>query len=92
MKQETDYLARHGFVRPSSSPLETKPDGSPRFITDYLKVNPVIVPDSYPLPHVEDCVDNLGMAHYVTKLDLPKGYWQVPLTECTASISTFVTA
>ncbi len=28
---------------------------------------------------MEDCVDNLGSARYVSKLDLLKGYWQVPL-------------
>ncbi len=38
------------------------------------------VPDSYPLPRIEDCIDNIGSASFVTKLDMLKGYWQVPLT------------
>ena len=97
MKQEAEYLLRHGFARPSSSPwsspclVGTKPDGSPRFITDFRKVNNVTVPDSYPLPRMEDCVDNLGTAKFVSKLDLLKGYWQVPLTERASKISAFVT-
>lgn len=80
MKKETDYLVEHGFAKPSSSTwsspclLEAKTDGSPRFITDYRKVNAVTVPDSYPLPRMEDCVDNLGTAQFVSKLDLLKGY------------------
>lgn len=40
---------------------------------------------------MEDCVDNLGAAKYVTKLDLLKGYWQVPLTKRACQISAFVT-
>lgn len=55
------------------------------------KVNGVTKPDCYPLPRVEDCVDHVGSARYVTKLDLLKGYWQVPLTPRVKEISTFVT-
>lgn len=97
MQKEAEYLLEHGLAVHSSSPwsspclLEMKPDGSPRFITDYRKVNAVTVPDSYPLPRMEDCVDNLGTAKFVSKLDLLKGYWQVPLTERAALISAFVT-
>lgn len=63
MKQETDYLVKHGLAVPSSSPwcspclLVPKPDGSSRFCTDYRKVNQVTKADSYPLPRIEDCVD-----------------------------------
>lgn len=74
------------FSAPSS-----KPDSSPRFITDYKKVNAVTVPDSYPLPRIEDCIDNLGTAKFVSKLDLLEGYWQVPLTERASLISAFAT-
>ena len=97
MKKETEYLLENGLATPSfsswSSPclLEMKPDGSPRFITDYRRVNAVTVPDSYPLPRMEDCVDNIGTAKFVTKLDMLKGYWQVPLTKRASDISAFVT-
>ena len=97
MKKEAEYLLQHGLAIHSSSPwsspclLEAKSDGSPRFITDFRKVNAVTVPDSYPLPRMEDCVDNLGTAKFVSKLDLLKGYWQVPLTERASQISAFVT-
>ncbi|KAL0175369.1 hypothetical protein M9458_031337, partial [Cirrhinus mrigala] len=40
---------------------------------------------------MEDCVDRVGSARYVTKLDLLKGYWQVPLTSRASEISAFVT-
>ena len=79
MRKEAEYLLAHGLARSSSSPwsspclLQIKSDGSPRFCTDYRKVNAVTVQDSYPLPRLEDCVDNLGPAAFVTKLDLLKG-------------------
>lgn len=97
MKGEVEYLLQHGLAKPSSSPwsspclVEKKSDGSPRFITDFRKVNAVTVRDSYPLPRMEDCVDALGTAVFVSKLDLLKGYWQVPLTERASEISAFVT-
>ena len=47
-------------------------------------------PDSYPLPRMDDCIDRVGNASYMTKLDLPKGYWQFPLTDRAKEISAFV--
>lgn len=80
MKKEVEYLLENGLAKPScsawSSPclLVPKPDGTFRFCTDYWKVNAVTVPDCYPLPRMEDCIDNLGSARFVSKLDLLKGY------------------
>lgn len=97
MKTETDYLLENDLARHSYSPwsspclLVKKPDGSFRFCTDYRKVNAVTVPDCYPLPRMEDCVDSIGSARFVSKLDLLKGYWQVPLTPQASDISAFVT-
>nr|XP_055054187.1 uncharacterized protein LOC129439536 [Misgurnus anguillicaudatus] len=97
MKAEVDYLLKNGLARPSysswSSPclLVTKSDGSARFCTDYRRVNAVTKPDCFPLPRMEDCVDTLGPAKFVSKLDLLKGYWQVPLTARASEISAFVT-
>ena len=48
------------------------------------------MPDSYPLPRLDNCIDTVGGAKYVTKLDLLKGYWQVPLTSRASEISAFV--
>lgn len=47
--------------------------------------------DCYPLPRMEDCVDHVGATRFVSKLDLLKGYWQVPLMERAQEISAFVT-
>lgn len=97
MSKEVEYLLDNGLAKSSYSPwsspclLVPKSDGTVRFCTDYRKVNAVTVPDSYPLPRMEDCIDNIGSARFVTKLDMLKGYWQVPLTSKASEISAFVT-
>ena len=40
---------------------------------------------------MDDCTDKVGNARYVTKFDLLKGFWQVPLTERAKEISAFAT-
>lgn len=54
-------------------------------------LNRITKPDSFPLSRVDDLVDHVGSAKFVTKLDLLKGYWQVPLTTHASEICTFVT-
>ena len=55
------------------------------------KVNALTKADSFPLPRIEDCIDRVGQSRYVSKFDLLKGYWQVPLTERAKEVSAFVT-
>lgn len=43
------------------------------------------------MPRIEDCVDQVGSAKFVSKFDLLKGYWQVPLTTRAQEISSFIT-
>lgn len=52
-------------------------------------MNKVTKPDSYPLSRMEDCIDQVGAAKFVSKFDLLKGYWQVPLSACARE--TFIT-
>lgn len=79
MKVEVEYLLKHGLAIPSQSPwsspclLVPKQDSTYRFCTDYRKVNNLTKPDSFPLPRIEDCIDRVGTARYVTKIDLLKG-------------------
>lgn len=49
------------------------------------------VPDSYPIPRIDDLVDAVGQSRFLTKIDLLKGYYQVPLTKSAQLISAFVT-
>jgi hypothetical protein len=59
--------------------------------TDYRKVNTVTKTDTFPIPRMDDCIDKVGNAKFVTKFDLLKGFWQIPLTDRAKEISAFVT-
>ena len=97
LHEEVKYLLDNDLIEPSksnwSSPciLVPKPDGSYRMCTDYRKVNNVTKTDTFPIPRIDDCIDRVGKAKYVTKFDLLKGFWQVPLTDRAREISAFVT-
>ena len=66
---------------PWASPLHmvTKQDGSWRPCRDYRRLNLISVPDQYPMPNITDLTNNIGNARIFTKLDLLKGYFQVPV-------------
>lgn len=78
---EIDYMLKNGIAEPSNSSwaspclLVPKSDNTPRFCTDYRKVDALTKADSFPLPRMEDCVDQVGTAEYVSKFDLLIGYW-----------------
>lgn len=97
LQKEVRFMVDNGIAEPSFSPwsspclLVPKPDGTSRFCTDFRKVNSITKPDSFPLPRMDDCVDRLGSAAFVSKIDLLKGYWQIPLTDRAWEISAFVT-
>ena len=97
MKKEVDYLLEHDLAVPSSSPwaspclLVPKEDGQLRLCIDYRRVNSVTVPDAYPLPRIDDLIDTVGQSKFISKLDLQKGYHQIPLTENAQLISAFIT-
>ena len=72
-------------IQPSSSPwaspivLVRKKDGSLRFCVDYQSLNSVTKPDCFPLPSIDDMLDQLGNMRYFSTLDLASGYWQVKM-------------
>jgi hypothetical protein len=57
--------------------LVTKPDGALRICVDYRKLNMISVPDTYPLPRIDECIDSLGDATVFTTLHCNSGYWQI---------------
>ena len=97
LQDEVKYLLENDFIEPSqsnySSPciLVPKSNGTYRMCTDYRKVNSVTKTDSFPIPRIDDCIDKVGNSKYVTRFDLLKGFWQVPLTDRAKEVSAFAT-
>lgn len=72
--------------------LVKKSDSTFRPCADYRKVNNVTKADLYPLPRMEDCIDQVGSAKYVRNFDLLKGYWLVSLSKRACEITAFITS
>lgn len=85
-----------GVVEPSCSPwasaviLVKKRDGSYRWVVDLRKVNEVTRADSYPLPKVNDILDQLRDARYISSIDLKSAYFQIPLDEASKEKTAFI--
>jgi RNase H-like domain found in reverse transcriptase/Reverse transcriptase (RNA-dependent DNA polymerase)/Integrase zinc binding domain/Retroviral aspartyl protease/DNA N-6-adenine-methyltransferase (Dam) len=81
-KQLQEYIEK-GWIRPSTSEygapilFARKADGSLRMCVDYRALNALSVKDRYPLPRIDELLDQLHGAAYFTSLDLWSGYHQV---------------
>jgi len=53
--------------------LVPKPDGSIRFCNDFRQLNAISKCDAYPMPRVDEMIQRIGKARFITTLDLTKG-------------------
>jgi hypothetical protein len=58
-----------------------KKDGTWRMCVDYQALNKITVKNQYPLPHIDDLLDQLKNVVYFTKLDLCSGYHHIRVEE-----------
>lgn len=83
--EQVDEMLALDVIEPSESPWSSpvlvvdKKDGKPRFCLDSRKLNSVTKKDAYNLPYVSEILDNLREARYLSKLDLSKAFWQIPI-------------
>ena len=97
MKKELDEMLEKGIIEATSrewaSPIVMvkKKDGSLRLCVDYRRLNAVSHIDDYPMPRIDDLIDGLGNAKFISTLDLTRGYWQMPVAEKDQHKTAFTT-
>ncbi len=67
-----------------------KKDGGLRHAVDYRRLNAITVSLPFYMPTIEGVVDKLGNAKYFSKLDLTKGFHQIPIDENSKDKTTFI--
>jgi len=83
LKKQLEELLEKQFIRPSVSPwgapvlLVKKKDGSMRLCVDYRQLNKATIKNRYPLPRIDDLMDQLIRAEVFSKIDLRSVYHQI---------------
>ena len=83
LREELDDLLKKNHIQPSKSPFGApvifvrKKDGSLRLCVDYRALNKITIKNRYPLPRIDDMLDQLGGAKIFSKIDLRSGYHQI---------------
>jgi hypothetical protein len=68
-----------------------KPNGTWRTTIDYRKLNEKVLPDQYPLPRIDEILDNLQGAKYFSKIDCTDGFYHIRLDEKSKNYTGFAT-
>jgi len=95
--KNVEAMQQHGIIEPAASPwasnvvVVTKKDGSLRFCVDYRQINNVTYKDSYPLPHIDNCLNAMTGSTWFSTLDLRAGYHNIPVAREDRDKTAFVT-
>jgi hypothetical protein len=97
LKEQLQELLDKGYIRSSASPcgepiiFVPKKDGTKRMCVDYCSLNEVTIKNKYPLPRIDDLLDQLKGACVFSKIDLRSGYHQLKIRASNIPKTAFIT-
>lgn len=84
------------FNSPWSSPFwvipkKVDPSGQKRWriVIDYRKLNDITIGERYPMPQINEILDQLGQSKYFSTLDLASGFHQIKISPADAAKTAF---
>jgi len=100
VQQEIEWMLRNDVIRPVQEPTEwcapitlpIKKNGKIRVCVDLRRLNQHLMRPAFPLPTIEDITSSLSGSRFFSKLDASRGYWQLPLSDSSQLLTTFMTS
>eukprot|EP00253_Pinus_taeda_P032819 PITA_32819 len=79
-----EYLCTKGHIKPSSSPCGSpivlvQKDGTWQLCIDYRALNKITIRNRYPIPQIDELLDQHKGGKYFSKIDLKSDNHQVPI-------------
>ena len=99
VKQELNDMEAQGVISKVQNPTQwcagmvivPKKSGGVRVCVDLKPLNRCVLREYHPLPKVDEVLAQLTGAVMFSKLDANSGFWQVPLSEKSRELTTFIT-
>ncbi|KAK7105840.1 hypothetical protein V1264_017168 [Littorina saxatilis] len=99
VERELQRMLSDGIIEKVTEPTDwcapivpvLKKNGNVRICVDLKRLNRSVKRERYTLPTLEDMTHKLAGAKVFTKLDATSGFWQIPLQEESAKLTTFMT-
>ena len=85
MKKSVDEFLKEGIIQYSKSPynaptiMVTKKDEGFRMVIDYRKLNLHVVTDPFPIPRIDQILEELGGCQFFSALDLLNGFYNLKI-------------
>lgn len=96
-QRQIELLLQKQYIEASTSPYGApilfvrKKEGGLRMVVDYRELNRLTVKNKYPMPRIDDTLDQLSGATVFTSLDLTSGYHQIRISDADAPKTAFRT-